>query len=146
MKAQSFMEFRDSKKTISTQFIEDELGMIAYEDTESAVLYSAGMIEKLIDGTFYLNIGRDEYKGELELLERILYLEWAISEVFDFSLDHAIEWFEMFCEWRGLEITDARELLLMQKQKQFSTRSQDLQYNVNWLEWFISEWEAAEND
>lgn len=146
MKAQSFKEFRDSKRTVSTQFIEAELGMIAYEETQSALLYSAGMIEKLNDGTFYLNIQRNEYKGELELLERILYLEWAISEVFEFSLDHAIEWLEMFCEWRGLEVTDARELLLMQMKEQSETRSQGLQYNVDWLEWFIAEWEAAENE
>lgn len=146
MKAQSFKEFRDSKRTILAQFIEVELGLIAHEETQGALLYSAGMIEKLNDGTFYLNIQRNEYKGELELLERILYLEWAISEVFEFSLDHAIEWLEMFCEWRGLEVTDARELLLMQMKEQSETRSQGLQYNVDWLEWFIAEWEAAENE
>lgn len=146
MKAQSFKEFRESKETISTQFIEAVLGMIAHEETQCALLYSAGMIERLNDGTFYLNIQRNEYSGELELLERILYLEWAISEVFEFSLDHATEWLEMFCEWRGLEVADARELLLLQMKEQSATRSQGLQYNVDWLEWFIAEWEAAENE
>lgn len=86
----NFQEFQESKRAC------DDLGaaMMAPEsfvDSEGNEYKAAGFlyaddacyIEQLKDGTFYMNLGNEEFSNaDLEAIEKELY-EWARGEVFE---------------------------------------------------------------
>lgn len=144
MNAQTFEEFRASVRELTPEQAQLELGYMAGDDCAAVLVYGAGVLERLESGAFYLLIGRDDWQGTQAELERVLFLNWSVCEIYDFSQSHAVEWLDMFCDWRGLPHQCAAELLHEQLQAPPHARDPSTRYNIEWLTWFCDAWGACD--
>lgn len=94
-------------------------------------------LEELQDGTFFLQIGRDETIGTKEDLEAELYFEHYVSECVtgaDQTIAFLTETLRAWATFRKLDLRSADEMLAECDQPK----------NRYWLEWFLRAWEDAE--
>ena len=81
------MTFEDWRETrhqatqgLEHGILEDHFGYVP-ENVQSVWVYEVGVIAGLNDGQYYTHIGRSEYTGTLDEIERRLWDDYAKQEV-----------------------------------------------------------------
>jgi len=81
------MTFEDWRATqhqatqgLEHDILEDHFGYVP-DNVQSVWVYEVGVIASLKDGQYYTHIGRSEYTGTLDVIERRLWEDHAKQEV-----------------------------------------------------------------
>lgn len=156
----TFQDFQQTAERVTTEIAADRIGMYADDFGAYATavwLYDETIfiteIEVLGKTTFHVLIGRDDWNCETrEQAERILYLEFYVSECVDrdaWTLESLTElygvWLDENADKLGIDRdTDAAEARLIVTTPAPEDRTPIQFLAAVWLEWFGDRWEKAE--